>query len=106
MTTEICLDLKYNDLRQVSCIGLAGGSCFLILFHLYLTPLSSLFADFAASYPSRRPFYVHDIWCISVWFTLLGGIPTSVGFLDTINAYHCSNVYGFYNVSDDCIAIL
>lgn len=32
MTTEICLDLKYNDLRQVSCIGLAGGSYFLILF--------------------------------------------------------------------------
>lgn len=40
MTTEICLDFKYNDLRLVSCIGLAGGSCLPTLFLFHLAPFS------------------------------------------------------------------
>lgn len=66
--------------------------------------LNTLFADFAASYPSRRPFYVHDIWCISAWFVYFIGRNTqSVLWIQYMRII--ALMLMDYNVSNDKIPI-
>ena len=79
MIIEIRSDFKCNDLRLVSCIGFAGGSCLPTLFLFHLASLSNhpyLLILLPPIHHRDLLMCMNDIWCISAWLVYFIGTNT------------------------------